>query len=140
MFQIQQRNIQGNVKRAPAALFKRISTLVGHLTWKVLTELCRVPQTRRTNNVEIFQLSDRGITSPSIVATNDQPNLSLPPDVKNCKPEPEPHQHGSRLPELGTRNSELGMLDWNSGGRNLASHRATQASHAGIRVLQDNLA
>ena len=105
MFQIRRRNIPGNVKRAPAALFKRISTLVGHLTWKVLTELCRVPQTRRTNNVEIFQLSDRGITSPSIVATNDQPNLSLPPDVKNCKPEPEPHQHGSRLPELGTRNS-----------------------------------
>ena len=39
----------------------------------------------------------------------------------------------------GSRTSELGMLDWNFGGRNLASRRATQASHAGIRVLQDNL-
>jgi hypothetical protein len=39
----------------------------------------------------------------------------------------------------GPLHLELGMLDWNLGGRNLASHRATQASHAGICVLQDNL-
>ncbi|KIK31543.1 hypothetical protein CY34DRAFT_19812 [Suillus luteus UH-Slu-Lm8-n1] len=44
--EIQQRNIQGNVKRAPAALFQRISTLVGHLTRKVLTALCQVPGPR----------------------------------------------------------------------------------------------
>jgi hypothetical protein len=72
--------IRGHVKRAPAALFRNISTSVGHLTRKVLTKLC----------VEF------------------------------------------RVPELGT-------VDSNSGGRNLASRRATQASHPGFHILQDNL-
>lgn len=58
------------------------------------------PWTRRIDGVENFQLSDRGITAPSIVTTNDQPNLSSAPDVKNCKPEPEPHQQMVHEPVL----------------------------------------
>ncbi|KAG1782249.1 hypothetical protein EV702DRAFT_1041136 [Suillus placidus] len=40
------RAVKDHVKRAPATLFSKIPTLVGHLTWTVLTELCvesRVP-------------------------------------------------------------------------------------------------
>ena len=44
-----------------------------------------------------------------------------------------------RVPGPGTRNSELGTVDSNVGGQNLASRRATQASHPGFNVLQDNL-
>lgn len=61
------------------------------------------PRTQRIDVVENFQLSDRGITAPSIVTINDQCNLSLVPDVKNCKLEPEPHQqtvHGPVLYQL----------------------------------------
>ncbi|KAG1800743.1 uncharacterized protein HD556DRAFT_1304758 [Suillus plorans] len=36
-------------------------------------------------------------------------------------------------------NSEIGTVDPNLGGRNLASRRATQASHPGFQILQDNL-
>ncbi|KAG2344751.1 hypothetical protein BDR05DRAFT_998782 [Suillus weaverae] len=45
----------------------------------------------------------------------------------------------SWVPELRTRNSELGMLHSNFGGQKWVSRRATQASHPGFHILQDNL-
>jgi hypothetical protein len=48
--------IRGHVKRAPAALFRNISTSVGHLTRKVLTKLCVefwVPELGTWNSVQL---------------------------------------------------------------------------------------